>query len=128
MKERMTWVAKWLGIYLVSNIITVFAIGIAFLLFANHEMTDPQLVNFGKRKAIEDYKRDYITKISNDPNSVSCEVFRDVGNDEAAWVGCSVFDDDKIVLNRSYLYIVRGYVAGDVAGFEDQPISNLETK
>jgi hypothetical protein len=127
-KELLKWAARWLGIYLVSNIITVFAIGIAFFMFATHEMTDSQLVNIGKRKAIEDYKRDYITKIANDPNIVSCEVFRDTGHDETAWVRCSVFDYGKIVLDRSYIYTVRGYDAGGVAGFEDHPISKLETE
>ncbi|CAN7680890.1 hypothetical protein [Neorhizobium sp. LjRoot104] len=123
----MKWTAKWLVIYLVSNIITASAIWIVFLLFVTYEMTDPQLVNFGKRKAIEDYKWDYITRITTDPNSVSCEVSR-VGNDEVAEVLCSVFDGANLVFKRNYFYAVSGFGAGDVAGFEDYPLSTVETK
>lgn len=127
MRGWVKWAARWLGIYLVSNIITISAIWIAFLLFVTHEMTDPQLVNFGKREAIEDYKGDYITRIATDPNSVSCEISRG-GNDEMAEVLCSVFDGGNLVFKRNYFYVVNGFGAGDVAGFEDYSLSTVETK
>ena len=125
------WAIKWLGIYLVSNLITVVGILVAFpFVFEYREIEDPQLVDFGKRKAIEDYTSNYIAKIGIRPDSVTCDVlgrdFDDV--DVYGRVMCSVFDDGKIVLKRSYRLTVDVSNAGEVLGFEDHPIPDPEAK
>lgn len=125
------WAIKWLGIYLVSNIITVVGILVAFPFILEYRaIEDPQLVEFGKKKAIEDYNANYIAKIGVHPDSVNCEVlgreFDDVdvyGRDM-----CSVFDNDKIVLKRSYRFTVDAPYAGEVLGFEDHPIPDPVAK
>lgn len=131
MIEWVKWAAKWLGIYLVSNFITVLVIMIALpFIFEYREVTDPQLVDFGKRQAIEDYTSNYIAKIGIRPDSVTCDVlgrdFDDV--DVYGRVMCSVFDDGKIVLKRSYRLTVDVSNAGEVLGFEDQSIPDPEAK
>jgi hypothetical protein len=125
------WAAKWLGIYLVSNFITVLAIIAAFpFVFEYREVTDPQLVDFGKRQAIEDYTSNYIAKIGIRPDSVTCDVlgrdFDDV--DVYGRVMCSVFDDGKIVLKRSYRLTVDASNAGEVLKFEDHQIPDSEVQ
>jgi hypothetical protein len=129
--EWVKWAAKWLGIYLVSNLITVLGAMIAFpSIFEYREVTDSQLVDFGQKNAIEDYSSNYIAKLGIHPDSVNCEVlgreFDDV--DVYGRVMCSVFDGGKIVLKRSYRMTVDVSNAGEVLGFEDHPIPDPEAK
>lgn len=125
------WAIKWLGIYLVSNIITVVGILVAFpFILEYREIEDTQLVEVGKRKAIEDYNANYIAKIGIRPDSVTCDdLGRDFDDvDVYGRVMCSVFDDGKIVLKRSYRLTVDVSNAGEVLGFEDHPIPDPEAK
>ncbi|WP_105416841.1 hypothetical protein [Neorhizobium sp. T25_27] len=124
--ERAKWAAKWVGIYVICNLITVVIVYIAAHIIAPGNLTEVQLVQAASRKAVEDYKDNYITKLIHDPGTVACDVDR-AGGPDTADVTCSIFDGGKLVQKRTYLYVAEGLSAGSVAGFQDWDIQSEAT-
>lgn len=122
------WAVKWIGIYVICNLITVIVAYISILAITmNHTVSDDQLSHWAGVRVMEDYKDAYIRKLATDPNAVACQSERSNGND-TAFVTCSVFDEGKLVLKRTYLYTTNGLSAGELAGFEDWDIPIDGTK